>query len=88
MALEKTVTVSAYGQELTFEKSYSRITYMAWNKDAATFTLTTFDADQVNVIEEKTYSFVPSVEDGALNFVKQAYEYLKTLPEFVGAVDV
>lgn len=35
----------------------------------------------------KHYSFAPSVESGASNFIAQAYEYLKTLPEFAGAFD-
>jgi hypothetical protein len=35
----------------------------------------------------KLYSFEPSVEDDAGNFIKQAYEHLKTLPEFEGAED-
>jgi hypothetical protein len=33
----------------------------------------------------KTYEFYVNL-DGS-NFIKQAYEYLKTLPEFSGAVD-
>lgn len=36
----------------------------------------------------KNYAFVPSVADDAANFIKQAYEHLKTLDEFAGAVDV
>jgi hypothetical protein len=33
----------------------------------------------------RTYSFVPVMNGG--NFIAQAYEHLKTLPEFAGAVD-
>jgi hypothetical protein len=36
---------------------------------------------------ERSYSFEPSVADGSPNFIKQAYLYLKTLPEFSGAED-
>lgn len=36
---------------------------------------------------ERTYSFVPSVAEGAPNFIKQAYLHLKTLPEFSSAED-
>jgi hypothetical protein len=36
---------------------------------------------------ERLYSFEPSVADGSPNFIKQAYMYLKTLPEFSGAED-
>lgn len=35
----------------------------------------------------RSYSFEPSVVDGSPNFIKQAYLYLKTLPEFSGAED-
>jgi hypothetical protein len=35
----------------------------------------------------KQYSFAPSVENGSANFIKQAYDHLKTLPEFSGAED-
>jgi hypothetical protein len=36
---------------------------------------------------DRSYSFEPSVANDAENFIKQAYLYLKTLPEFVGAED-
>lgn len=36
---------------------------------------------------ERAYSFEPSVAEGSENFIKQAYLYLKTLPEFSGAED-
>lgn len=36
---------------------------------------------------ERAYSFEPSVLDGSPNFIKQAYLFLKTLPEFTGAED-
>jgi hypothetical protein len=35
----------------------------------------------------KQYEVPVSVESGASNFIAQAYEYLKTLPEFDGAID-
>jgi hypothetical protein len=36
---------------------------------------------------DRSYSFEPSVAEGSENFIKQAYLYLKTLPEFSGAED-
>jgi len=36
---------------------------------------------------DRLYSFQPSVSEGSENFIKQAYLYLKTLPEFSGAED-
>jgi ribosome-associated toxin RatA of RatAB toxin-antitoxin module len=38
------------------------------------------------LIGSKSYSFAPSMNSD--NFIKQAYEYLKTLPEFADAMDV
>ena len=35
----------------------------------------------------KNYLFIPSVSIGSANFITQAYEYLKTLPEFAEATD-
>jgi hypothetical protein len=40
-----------------------------------------------NVRFSKKYTFSASVADGAPNFIKQAYEYLKTLPEFENSED-
>lgn len=42
--------------------------------------------DQLEI--SRIYTFKPSTEDGSDNFVRQAYLYLKTLPEFAGAIDV
>lgn len=36
----------------------------------------------------KEYSFVPDNSDGAKNWLAQAYDHLKTLPEFASATDV
>jgi hypothetical protein len=39
-------------------------------------------------IESKGYSFVPDVNEDALNFIKQGYLYLKTLEEFSNTIDI
>ena len=39
------------------------------------------------IVVEKFYSFTPSTDNDSENFIKQAYEYLKTLPEFADATD-
>lgn len=36
---------------------------------------------------QKIYNFMPSVADGASNFIKQGYDYLKTLEEYETSVD-
>ena len=35
----------------------------------------------------RVYNFAPSVADGSPNFIAQAYDHLKTLPDFADAVD-
>jgi hypothetical protein len=39
------------------------------------------------LISDKTYVFLPSIEDDAPNIIKQAYLYLKALPEYAEAID-
>ena len=36
-------------------------------------------------VYRKKYSFTPKIDDS--NFIKQAYDHLKTLEEFAGAID-
>ena len=36
---------------------------------------------------QKSYKFSASVAENAKNFIAQAYDHLKTLPEFAGATD-
>lgn len=38
-------------------------------------------------IDKMSYTFSCSVEEGSPNFIKQGYDYLKTLPEFAEAID-
>lgn len=40
------------------------------------------------IIDSKSFSFTPSIADGADNFIAQAYAHLKTLDEFDGYTDV
>jgi hypothetical protein len=42
------------------------------------------DDKQIKIASEQ-YSFVPEMKNS--NFIAQAYEHLKTLPEFAGATD-
>ena len=46
----------------------------------------TFDSEY-GYLEQKIYNFIPSVEDTSSNFIKQGYEYLKTLDEYADLVD-
>lgn len=94
MALKKTFSLTGKSQpsgdfwvgtpkeETLTSELYVKVVTVASSKEGATAQVT-FTSDTVNGM--KTYSFNPNM-DGA-NFIKQAYEHLKTLSEFSGAVD-
>ncbi|OMF98180.1 hypothetical protein [Paenibacillus sp. FSL R7-0337] len=89
MALVMAITTE-HGIELP--EAYARIDEQSGNKVEVTMRLR-FYASKASAqegkawIEEKVISYTPSVDDGADNFIKQGYEYLKTLVEYVAAVD-
>lgn len=70
-------------QRVTFS-AYIKVTSISGNKEKLTaFVNFQSDAQQYT----KQYEIPVSVESGSANFIAQAYAHLKTLPEFVGAVD-
>jgi hypothetical protein len=77
---------------LTVENSYMRIEVLSGDKSNITFQLSgyvnqeAYSNGKVQIIS-KTFNFIPDIADNAPNFIKQGYEYLKTLPEFEGAID-
>lgn len=90
MGLLKTIELES---GLIVQNAYCKIIVISGNSEEMTLYLSTY-VDRDASIEEKPYlrqtafSFVPSLLDGADNFIKQGYEHLKTLPEFTNAVDV
>lgn len=96
MALKKTLNISAfitmngdgwatrkqYEDNVSFADAYIKVESVNGGKSGAFCTVTA--SDGVKTIS-KSYEFTPSM-DGK-NFIAQAYEYLKTLPEFAGAQD-
>lgn len=72
------------------ENAYFVISEIKGNKENIKFAVSVFKNSQKNYddflgVEE--YTFKPSVADGSTNFIQQSYEYLKTLPEYAGAVN-
>ena len=69
--------------------AYIKITNIEGNKNSIFIDIEIFNNNECNtLLEIKRYYFKPSVEDTASNFIKQGYEYLKTLDEYKDAVDV
>lgn len=72
------------GQKKLAVSAYCKIIYVAGDKQM-------LQINVESVAEEfkksEVFFFKPSVDDNAPNFVKQAYKYLKTLPEWKDATD-
>jgi hypothetical protein len=83
MALKKSVK-SIYG--FVVDEAYHRVESVALQgKDKIYFSLKSYAEVESPSFGEKSYSCEYDLT-GA-NPIKQAYEHLKTLPEFAGAVD-
>lgn len=89
MALQISTSVEVYGTQLMFVNSYHQIDLINGNKEGLSMTVSVYDNHlKGNLIEQRSYSFVPSVAIDALNFIAQGYLYLKMQPEYEGAVDI
>ncbi|KWX71622.1 hypothetical protein AMQ84_27255 [Paenibacillus riograndensis] len=90
MALKKTIELPS---GLTLQNAYIRVQGVNGNKNIADICLELFVSQQA-CEEEKVpvthmyFRFTPDQEEDATRWDKQAYEHLKTLPEFENAVDV
>jgi hypothetical protein len=86
MALKKqeNIEVRLVGQvQIT---SYVRVSHITGTKNEITANAVFHkDNGDGEMFKAGAYTFKPSMDDG--NFIKQAYEHLKTLPEFSGAED-
>jgi hypothetical protein len=88
MALTKTINLTDnFGEDRSFNDSYIKVTQIKGDKDLMTFSAVFFtDSSMKYSIKLESYDFVPVLND--INFIKQSYEHLKTLPEFAGTTDV
>jgi hypothetical protein len=89
MALQKTFTQTQapFSGSLEIADAYWRVEQVIATKNEAqcVVTINKQDGENLTQVSNKRYSFAPKL-DGR-NFIAQAYEYLKTLPEFAGATD-
>ena len=90
MALQKTIILD---NGLTATNAYIRIDTINGYKGGLQISVNSYaiQADFQNgkgYLEQKLYNFTPSVADDSKNFIKQGYEYLKTLTDFQDAADV
>lgn len=70
-----------------FKNSYARIGTFEGDKESIRFRVDFYDnQEKENLIESRNYIIEPILESED-NFIKQCYEYLKTLPEFENAIN-
>lgn len=88
IAVDKEIPISKE-ETLVLENCYIKIKNVYGNKNSLTLNVCIYSScDKTVIIDELIYTFVPSVEVNSDNFIKQGYEYLKTLPEYSTATDV
>lgn len=87
MALKKDATFDVQGGfSVDVAQAYIRVEEVFGTKDNCVATVSWLkEENSKESFKGKQYSFVPNMDGN--NFIKQAYEHLKTLPEFAGAID-
>jgi hypothetical protein len=85
MALSKNISINAFGRTLNFDGAYIKVSNLTGSKDQVDAKICSFAVKDGELLKTQYAKFVPDM-NGA-NFIKQAYEHLKTLPEFAGATD-
>jgi hypothetical protein len=89
MAIEKDITLkNNFSEDSFFKNAYIQVAEISGTKKLLNIKVFIKKQDQVNVLDERVVSFVPSVDDGSKNFIKQAYEHLKTMEEFSNGKDI
>lgn len=90
MALSKNNKISIGGKDIVFENCYIKIVFDNGTKNKRQITVMFYDnKENLNPIgNPKYYEFIPDVSCDSDNFIKQGYEYLKTLDEYKDAVDL
>lgn len=86
MALKKSITLTSnFGDEVVFPNAYIKVAELKGDKNLMSVEVFYFKEQGDKYLQKMQTSFVPSLEGN--NFIAQAYEHLKTLPEFADATD-
>lgn len=86
MALSQTTTIqTTAGVPVTLINAYIKVASVIANKDVISTTVHVCAESNGSVASSQTYQFKHNLLGD--NSIKQAYEYLKTLPEFADATD-
>lgn len=75
-------------QEKVYPAAYCRVASYNGVKNIARYEVEIYDNDAAeNLIQRISFEFFPSVAEGSENLIKQAYNHLKTRPQFAGGED-
>jgi hypothetical protein len=85
MALSKNLSINAYGTTITIENAYAKVIGINGNKQSIEVKYAFFTKADGEFVKSGSSVFVPFLNGN--NFIAQAYEHLKTLPEFADATD-
>lgn len=85
MALTKNLFLkNNFDDQSVFPNAYIKVQSVTGGKERMTAVVISFKEKDGFHLNSKSYNFVPNLES---NFIAQAYEHLKTLPEFADAID-
>lgn len=86
MALQKTITlIDNFGESITFRNAYIRVDALNGGKEGFDIMVGIYKLAGGKLITTSRVPFTASIDGN--NFIAQAYEHLKTLPEFSNAQD-
>jgi len=86
MAIQKNVSIKTnINTDAVFEHAYIKVSSVKIEKDFARALVQTHKEKDGQILEQKGYSF--GYELNGLNPIAQAYNHLKSLADFAGAVD-
>ncbi len=86
MALKKQITLkNNFGDDVTFNEAYVKVENLIGNKSQLRIDVSILKRQNEQVVDRKNYLFTPDLN--GKNFIAQAYDYMKTLPEWSGAID-
>ena len=86
MAIKTNLSIkSNLGNSVIFENAYVKVLEVTSNKSCGFFDVGIYETENGRIICTSRHNFTPKMDFS--NFIAQAYNYLKTLPEFSGAVD-
>ena len=89
MALRKNIQFipNGFDSAASLNNAYIKVDSISGNKNTVEITVITYSEknDQKLPVQATNYTFTPDMNGG--NFIAQSYNYLKTLPEFAGAID-